>query len=120
MLALIAALGSSILLAFIPYYTGVQVDPASGQQTTSSATLIQVNGRGVLIDLAVAPVLAGAGLWAVLYARRAKLLLLWIPGFLLAGFVFLTGFSIGMFYVPSMILLMTSAIVIQLKTGAKV
>jgi len=113
LVALIAALGASVLLVFIPFYSGVETNPATGQQVQGSATLIQMNGWDVLIPLVIPPVLAAAGLLAVLCAKHWRLLFVWIAASLLAVFVFLTGFSIGLFYVPAMIVSMTCAIVTQ-------
>ena len=123
LVALIAALGVSVLLLFIPVYKGETTPPTNvitgmvtGQPREISATLLEVNGPRVLIPLAIPPLLAAAGLLAVLRARRWRRLLIWVAAFLLAVFVFLTGFSIGMFYVPAMILLVVCAILTQSDT----
>ena len=117
-IALVAALGASVMLVVIPVYSGTEIDPSTGQQIQTTATLIQVNGKGVLFALSIPVVIAAAGWLAILYVRRPKVLLVWGTAFLLTAFVFVTGFSIGMFYVPAMILLMTSAIVCQFRVNS--
>ena len=120
--AFIAALGASVMLLFLPIYTK-QTTPAinavtgevTGQAVTTTATLLEVNGARVIIPLLIPPLLAGLGLLAVLRARRFRPLFVWLAAFLLAGFVLITGFSIGIFYVPAMILAMTAAIVTQMR-----
>jgi hypothetical protein len=121
-IALIAALGASVMLLFLPIYSGTTTPPvnvntgvATGQPVAMSATLLEVNGPRVFIPLVIPVVLAGLGLLAVLRAKRWRLLFVWIAAFLLAVFVLITGFSIGMFYVPAMILSMTAAIVTQFR-----
>ncbi len=119
-IAFIAALGASVMLIFLPIYQG-QTTPAinaitgevTGQSVTTTATLLEVNGVRVIILLLIPPLLAGLGLLVVLRARRFRQLFVWIAAFLLAVFVLITGFSIGIFYVPAMILAMTCAIVTQ-------
>ena len=123
--ALVAALGASIMLVFLPIYSGTTTPPidvntglATGQPVVMSATLLEVNGPRVFIPLSIPPVLAALGLLAVVRAKHYRQLLIWIAAFLLAIFVFITGFSIGMYYVPAMILSMTCAMVTQMRGGA--
>lgn len=76
---------------------------------------MQINGRDVLIPLAIPPLLAAASLLSMLYTVKSRQWLVWSMAFLLAIFVFITGFSIGKFYVPAMILLISCAIAIQVE-----
>lgn len=123
--ALMAALGASIMLLIIPIYEGVTTPAVNvitgevtGESHKISATLVQMNGWDVLIPLSIPPVLAAVGLLAMLRTKRWRRLLVWMLAFLLAVFVFITGFSIGTFYVPAMILSMTCAIVTQFRGDA--
>ncbi len=83
---------------------------------TESATLIQVNGYGVIVALLIPPVLTALTLLAVFRLHRGRLILAWLAAFVLAAYVLLTALSIGPFYVPAMILSMTSAVMAQMET----
>ena len=111
-IALALASVAFVLLIFLPTYTGGYTDPITGKTINSSATLIQVNGYGVLLPLVVPVLFAGLGLLAVLMIHRGVRggrLVLWVVAALLAIFDLVTGFSIGAFYVPAAVLLLTSA-----------
>ncbi len=114
-LSLTAALAASVLLLFMPLYEGVSVDPVTKQQTGMSATLIAVNGYRAIISLAIPPLLAAVGLLRVARAVRLRKLVVWIPALLLGIYTFITGFSIGMFYLPSAALLLAAAVSVQVQ-----
>jgi hypothetical protein len=114
-LAFLLAVGASVFLVVGPTYTSTSSSSSIssdgtetvGPVTTSHATLLEENGRGVLIPLAVPVVLAGAG--AVLSLRRR-----WWPAHLaVAGVLFagclLGAMTIGLFYIPAASALMLSA-----------
>ncbi len=90
-LSFVLAVACSAMLYFVPFYS-------------SGHTLIQVSGRMVLIALAV-PVLAS--LAPVLFARFAVRV---GSAAILGLFALLGGFSIGMFYIPSAVLLIAASL----------
>lgn len=118
--ALIAAVGASVMLLFLPLYQGEAFDPATNVGKAITFTLVEVNGWDVLVPLSIPPGLAAVGWLAVVRAKHYRQLFVWIAAFLLAVFVFITGFSIGLFYVPAMIMSMTGAMVAQLRGSNKV
>ena len=74
-----------------------------------SATLVDVNGRGVLLVVAV-PAVSTVAVWIALWRRcsrggRISGYLAWACVSLLAAFCFLAMFSIGVFVVPVALLL---------------
>ncbi|PKB64095.1 MAG: hypothetical protein BZY80_04165 [SAR202 cluster bacterium Io17-Chloro-G2] len=125
-MALTAALCSHLLawvafglLVFAPFYQGesVTATPAEAvpsQPVQTTATLIEINGWGV-IPIVLAPVvISGAGLLGVIFAgpglvwRRAPL---GLATLLLLGFCVAGAFSIGMFYLPAALAMAVSAAV---------
>ncbi|HIZ37378.1 MAG TPA: hypothetical protein H9815_16500 [Candidatus Ruania gallistercoris] len=92
-MALLLASAASVALLFLPFYGNVGV----GAESTGTATLIEVNGSGVVILLAL-PVLITAVI-AVVRGRRAVLVSALCTG-LLAVLVLLGIASIGLFYLP--------------------
>ena len=107
--ALVLAVAADLFLVLYPVYQGVSVTgSSSGVVTTSSesATLITENGLWVLVPLCIPIVLAALGLIAAARSRRA---LAWVLGGVLLGFVVLSGFTIGLFYLPAAITLLLSA-----------
>ncbi len=106
-LSLVLALLASGVLLVVPPYTGVSASEAftpggAVVQRTNEirrATLVEVNGPRVLRVLAVPVVLAALPLaanWTRLRtAARA------LAALLLTGFALVTGFSIGLFYLPT-------------------
>ena len=106
-LSLVLALLASGVLLVVPTYTGVSASEAftSGgavvQRTNEirRATLVEVNGPRVLRVLAVPVMLAALPLaanWTRLRTAAQALAAL-----LLTGFALVTGFSIGLFYLPT-------------------
>ena len=111
-LSLVLAAVASVLLLFLPFYSGFSLNPTTWEPISGSATLIQINGFWVLIPLAVPLILSGAGWLArqsITQSWRGRRLVLWASAVLLLIFVVITGFSIGMFYAPSALLLLASA-----------
>lgn len=115
-LALVLAGTASLTLLMLPVYMRVRssamVDSNADSQTVvttvSQTTLWQQNGPGVLLILG-APVLVALAPFMV---RRVTRRLLWrlSPAILLTAFCVLTGFSIGLFYVPAAVALWAAAI----------
>lgn len=110
--ALLLALTASVALLFIPFYGSVEV----GAEPTGTATLIEVNGSGVVILLAL-PVLFTAVITMV-RGRRAVLVSALCTG-LLAAFVLLGIASIGMFYLPALIVAAVGVIARAIVTGSR-
>ena len=111
LLSLIAALAATTFLLVAPIYKGASTDPATQQQTATSATLIEVNGYRALVPLVILTLLAAAGLIGVAaQAKRMRKLIIWMPTSLLAIFVIIAAFSVGVFYLPATLLLVASAI----------
>lgn len=109
LVALLLTVAAGLFLAFYPVYQGVSATGSSSGVTTISserATLITENGLWVIVPLCVPIALAALGLLAV--ARRRRVLV-WVLGGVLLGFVVLSGFTIGLFYLPAAIALLLSA-----------
>jgi hypothetical protein len=87
------ALAVSSLLLVVPSYT----------TEWGSATMLDVNGLSVLIPLAV-PVLIA--LTPVVFPKRSLRALAAIA---LGGFCLIGGFSIGLFYIPSAVIMAVAA-----------
>lgn len=112
------AWGVVIWLAFGPVYQGASVAPVGpgetpNEPTTSSASLIEVNGWQVLPILLVPSALTGLALLTVLLphtGQTRRKVLLWVLAVLLLVFCVLVSFSIGIVYVPSALLLLLTAI----------
>lgn len=117
------ALCASLLLVVLPVYASVShsasvsqissggdatVRPIEGGRTQSDTrTLIQTNGPSVVLWLAIPVAIAGAALglnWT--RARRPSQI---IATGLLITIVLVTGFSIGMFFIPSTIAMLVAA-----------
>jgi hypothetical protein len=106
----VLAVAAGIWLAVDPsFYQGVSTTTsASGVVTTvsSGASLIAENGAWVIGVLCVPVALAAFGLYCAVARRRV---LLWAAGLVLLGFVLLSGFTIGLFYVPAAVLVLIAA-----------
>lgn len=95
-----------VLAAFVaPVYGGSESDSA-GHVSSTSATLIQVNGIGVLLPISV-PVVVAVLVWAALRHRcthGGSATLAWVLTGLLLAFA-LVAVSIGVFILPLVALL---------------
>jgi hypothetical protein len=105
---------------FVPAYSGesciVRVDQRSDCVSTT-ATLVGVNGVGVLVAVAL-PLLAALAGWLLLHrqcATRSRTAgnLAWLVVVALLLFSFVTGFSIGLFVLPIALLLGVSAALVD-------
>ena len=109
LVALLLTIVAGLFLAFYPVYQGVSATGSSSGVVTSSSesgTLVTENGLWALVPLCIPIVLAALGLIAVARGRRAPV---WVLGGVLLGFVVLSGFTIGLFYLPAAIALLLSA-----------
>jgi hypothetical protein len=107
-----------LLLWFLPLGSSESQSASSmvvgGQTFASSGPVVVGDGQSFASISALGPVpliipvvLAGIGTWSAL--RRRKLVLIGAT-ILIALFAFLTGFSIGLFYVPAVALLVVACI----------
>jgi hypothetical protein len=99
--ALAWAAGLVMAAVLLPVYQSSGAS-SSGTATGISATLVAVNGWGVLL-VAGAPLAAALVIWYVLWRRRGRHgagLLAWVLIALLVGFNFLAMLSIGVFIIP--------------------
>ena len=114
-----------LFLVIGPVYQGTSVTAvASGEipnePTKTTATLIQVNGWGVLPILLVPVVLTGLALLTVLKTdagQTRRKMRVWVLAVVLLVFCLLGSFSIGIFYLPSALLLVLSGILVTLGRG---
>ena len=115
-LAALLALAASAFLLLTPFYTGTHTTTSSGagQPTAArvvesrSATLLEVNGPAVLIPLTIPIALPALALAAT--RSRFRRLAYAIAALLLLVFCLLSGFSIGMYYVPAALAMLISAL----------
>jgi len=108
-LALGSALLASVYFLVVPSYTSVTFSEDSAGVPTnveSHQTLLQVNGPAVLLPLAV-PVLLAA-IPHAFAGRRWSGAITSAMAMLLSAFVLVTGFSIGIAYLPSALLLLSA------------
>lgn len=111
------AWAAGIWLAFGPAYEGVSGTAAlpgepGGEATRFTATLIEVNGLYVIWLLAVPILLTGVPLLVIrrpAAGRVGRKILLWVPAAALLGFCAMAIFSIGLFYLPAALALITAA-----------
>jgi hypothetical protein len=113
-LALGSALLASTFYLVVPTYTSVTfsevssgVPPGVPTSVETHQTLLQVNGPSVLLPLAVPVLMAAVPL--VFAARRWSGAITAAMAMLLSAFVLITGFSIGIAYFPSAMLLLGAA-----------
>ena len=81
---------------------------------SSGRTAIEVNGPGVIFLFLVPVVLTGIALIAIRFAtnteEKRRAALIWVPTVALLGFCVLAALSIGLFYLPAALALLTAAI----------
>ena len=96
------ALVVSCLYLVVPVYSGWSSESPLVQQ---NSTLLQVNGPRALIALAI-PVLI-----ALIPVLLPKWWVRLVAGLVLAAFVIVAGFSIGLFYAPSAFVMVMAGLV---------
>ena len=100
-LATLLAAAASLILLWLPVYStsSYSTGPGGSGSSNGSATLLDVNGAGTLwvllfpLALSVIPLLVPGA-----HGRRVAT---WLSAAALVIFVVFSGFSIGLFYVPS-------------------
>jgi len=99
---LVLAIAAGVWLGLAPdFYQGASSSvSSSGVVTTTqtSASLVEENGVWVIGLLCVPVALTALALYCAVRRRRV---LLWVSGLVLLGFVVVSGFTIGMWYVPA-------------------
>ena len=98
---MLATLATGALLTVLPIYSTVSCGAVAGSRetcTTGSESALEHEGAGVLIVLAV-PVLVSA--MPLVYSRRGVGI---AAAVLLTALVVLGGFSIGLYYLPAVVL----------------
>ena len=100
------ALAAGAVVLVVPLGTSVSMD-SSGTSTRSSYTLLEEEGPGLLVVLAIPVVLALAGVIGA--ATQRAWLTIGGAGVLLVG-VLLAAASIGLFFVPAAIALLLAAL----------
>src|SRR5688572_18916696 len=102
--ALGAALVAAGVFVFVDVYSSQSCVAESGQAPrciSSSATLIETNGAGVLALLAVPVALTAAVFAYTLLGGALARVVAWVATVVLGVGCILTGFSIGMFFLPA-------------------
>ena len=82
------------------------------KETQLSASIVETNGRGVLIPLLVPVIFTALGLLTIVnrnYADRRNKVMLWAITVLLVLFCGVGMFSIGMFYLPAALAMILGA-----------
>jgi hypothetical protein len=117
-LAMLAGLAAVVYLLFGPGYASETCTIDSPGQppvcVTATRTLIEVNGATAIFDLALVVILVmGVGIGAVWHARTGQPVargVLWGCAVVLLVFAILSGFSIGLFLLPSAALALVAAL----------
>ncbi len=94
------AIAAAIFLLIVPTYSGSY----DGGPVTHP-TLVEVNGSWVIIPVFFPPSVA---LLPLIFRKQAVRI---IATILIGGFVFIAGFSIGLFYLPAAVMMLLAACV---------
>ena len=117
LLALTAFLWLALWPGFYQGESAVAVAPGGepAEPVRTSASLIEIEGWGVLVILVAPVALSALGLLALMakyhWSARRTRLLLWSSAVLLFVFCLVGSFSIGLFYVPASFTLIAAAVV---------
>ncbi|MCY4576369.1 MAG: hypothetical protein OXC55_07215 [Chloroflexi bacterium] len=101
-----------LFFAFGPVYSGYSSSSDGGMMATQRSGL-EVNGAYIFVPLMVPVVLTVIPVVTLRFTDRTKRVrgpLLWIPFVLLLGFCVLAVWSIGIFCLPSALMLLVAAI----------
>jgi len=114
-LSLLAALAASGVLTFAPVYRSISCTAdsngaESARCISGSSTLVEENGTQVLVFLAIPVAIALLGLVSSVRPVRIPRFLEWTNVIVLLALVLLTGFSIGLLYLPAAILLLIAVL----------
>lgn len=101
-LAFVLALAASITLLFLPVYSSTDADGVG------SATLLEMNGAGALVPLAIPVVLTAV--IALVRGRAAGVIAL-LCAMLLFAFTVLALFTVGTFFLPAALVAIIAAVI---------
>lgn len=111
-LSLLLAVAALLFLTFwTGYYEGEEVTADGAVVAKTSASLVEENGMDVLGLLAVPVVLAAMGFLASFARSRVGTIGLWTTAVLLGLFGLGTAVTVGVFYWPASLTLLTAAII---------
>jgi hypothetical protein len=111
-LAFLASIAATIYLLNAPLYQYVRViDTArDGETIRGTATLVEVNGTRVVIQLVVVTLVSGVPLFVALRQSALQRQVTWVSALLLMAYSIAGSFTIGLAFMPSAILLLIAAI----------
>jgi len=112
-LALLSAAAATISLLNVPYYNVTEtVQTESGYDSVQvTKTLVSVNGRRVVYLLIMVTLASGVPFIVALMKPSLQRMVTWIFALLLLVFSIAGSFTIGLFFMPSVILLIFAGIV---------
>lgn len=114
-LAFLVAGAAVARLLTIPVYAGVRTSAGPGAESAPpervAATLAAVNGPWVIALLVAVALLAGLPLLAAFRFPHAQRAATWTAALLMLAFSVITGFSVGPWFWPSTVLLLSAAVV---------
>lgn len=115
-LAVAVLFGVGLIVAgFVAPLYSTEIASSSGEVTRGTATLVEVNGAGVMVVLSLPLVMAVAVGWALWQRRRrGAVALAWTLTGLLAVFTLLAMLSIGVFVLP-----VTAALIVACGTAGQ-
>lgn len=111
-LAFLASIAATIYLLNAPLYQHVTtVLTESGEETIQgTATLVEVNGTWVVIQLLGVTLVSGVPLFVALRRSALQRQVTWVSALLLMAYSIAGSFTIGLAFMPSAILLLITAI----------
>jgi len=113
-LALLSACTASAYLWRVPMYASLSTTSTSTSSAVTtgldSQTLVGANGSWVTVLLVGVTLLCGLPLCVAVAVPGAQRGATWSTALLVLGFSIISGFSVGLFFMPSALLLLVSAI----------
>ena len=111
---------AAVFFAFAPTYSGESSTAVNrGAESVTETvrytqTMLEANGPGVIFLLLVPVLLTGIALLAIRFANNSeekrRAAFIWVPTIALLGLCVLAAMSIGLFYLPAALALLTAAI----------
>src|SRR5688572_22513321 len=117
-LAIVAAAGATVLLTIWPVYRSQSRTASTGASmvcSTDSRTMLEESGAGVFFYLMIPILLSVLGFLVAFF--QLPRVLGWINAGVFGFLCFITGFSIGLLYMPSALLLLVSVALDERKDG---
>ena len=113
-LAFLVTITTAVSLVNAPMYQHMETTlTAGGQQETTqtTATLLEVNGRQVVVQFVVVALVSGIPFFVILKRSTSQRLLTWISALLLLAYSIAGSFTIGLFFMPGALLLLITALI---------